>query len=61
MGKIVSLMLKPIREFNIESRAQKAIERNKLIPAPKLKVEKDNIERMLKGYILTNSFIMHIQ
>jgi len=53
MGKIVSLMLKPIREFNIESRAQKVIERNKPIPAPKSKMEQSNIERMLKGYILT--------
>lgn len=34
MGKALSMLSKPIKEFNIESRAHKIISKNKPIPAP---------------------------
>ncbi|KOC60515.1 Protein NDUFAF4 like protein [Habropoda laboriosa] len=41
MGKVYSLLTRPIRTFNIENRARRVISRNKPVPAPQYKaVEK---------------------
>lgn len=34
MGKVYSLLLRPIRTFNIENKAHRIISRDKPVPAP---------------------------
>lgn len=41
--------MKPIRLFNVESRAEKVISRDKPVPAPKYKSNIEDMERVLKG------------
>lgn len=56
MGKVLSLMTKPIREFNIESRAHAAISKEKPTLAPRHKADELNYERLLKGiFLISNS------
>lgn len=49
MGKYLSLMRNPLRNFNVESRAHKAIEREKPVSAPRHKSEQIAYERTMKG------------
>ncbi|GJQ81581.1 hypothetical protein Trydic_g9956 [Trypoxylus dichotomus] len=50
MGKILSLITKPVRDFNIEARAHAVISKEKPSVAPRHKVDQENYERMLKDY-----------
>ncbi|XP_018323334.1 protein NDUFAF4 homolog isoform X2 [Agrilus planipennis] len=50
MGKILSLAMKPIRDFNFESRAHKVISREKPAPAPKYKVDLLELERIQRDH-----------
>lgn len=52
MGKILSTITKPVRDFNIESRAHAVISKEKPIVAPKHKADQQNYERVLKGNFL---------
>nr|XP_022921279.1 protein NDUFAF4 homolog [Onthophagus taurus] len=50
MGKTISkIITKPIREFNIESRAHKVISQPKPTPAPKYKSDELSYQQMLKN------------
>lgn len=49
MGKVFSQMIRPFRNYNVESRAHKVISQNKPVPAPHHKVEAMEIEQILKG------------
>lgn len=45
----MSMVTKPIRNYNIESRAHKIISKDKPVPAPKHKSISVDYERILKG------------
>lgn len=45
----MSLLSKPIRNYNIESRIQKVISKDKPVPAPKHKSDVIDYERILRG------------
>lgn len=49
MGKVLSVLSKPVRNFNIENRAHKVISKEKPIPAPKHKINLDEYQSVLKG------------
>jgi NADH dehydrogenase [ubiquinone] 1 alpha subcomplex assembly factor 4 len=49
MGKVLSLMGRPLRNYNIENRAHKIISKEKPTPAPKHKSDQIDYERMMKG------------
>ncbi|EEZ98853.1 protein NDUFAF4 homolog [Tribolium castaneum] len=50
MGKVMSLMGRPFRTFNIESRAHKIISKDKPTPAPKHKSDQLDYERLMREY-----------
>jgi NADH dehydrogenase [ubiquinone] 1 alpha subcomplex assembly factor 4 len=50
MGKVLSLMGRPLRNYNIENRAHKIISKEKPTPAPKHKSDQIDYERMMKEY-----------
>ncbi|XP_044259412.1 protein NDUFAF4 homolog [Tribolium madens] len=50
MGKVMSMMGRPFRNFNIESRAHKIISKDKPTPAPKHKSDQLDYERLIKEY-----------
>lgn len=49
MGKVMSVIGRPFRNFNIESRAHKIISKDKPTPAPKHKTDQINYERIMQG------------
>lgn len=49
MGKVVSVLSRPIKNFNVESRAHKVISKEKPLPAPLHKASKKELENLLKG------------
>lgn len=51
MGKVFSMVSKPIRDFNLENRAHKVISKDKPIAAPKHKADIVDYERILKGCV----------
>ncbi|CAK9795551.1 Protein NDUFAF4 homolog [Anthophora quadrimaculata] len=50
MGKVYSLLTRPIRTFNVESRAERVITREKPIPAPEYTAEQKQREEVKKLY-----------
>lgn len=58
MGKAISIMSRPLRDFNLESRAHKVISKEKPTAAPKHKSDELTYERIIKGFYL--SVIIHI-
>lgn len=58
MGKAISSLaataIAPLRNYNIEQRAQKIISQNKPKPAPKYESDQKELERILRGKILLN-------
>lgn len=57
MGKVLSIVSKSIKNYNVENRAHKIISKEKPAPAPKHKADIDEYERILKGLlILKKSF-----
>lgn len=61
MGKVYSILIRPIRSFNIENRAARIISQQKPVPAPqypstekqKKLSEEGNIESSMQCLILT--------
>lgn len=49
MGKAMSLITKPLRTFNVESRAFKEISKEKPTPAPRHKSDEYDVEKLMKG------------
>lgn len=49
MGKIFTKVKNPFRNFNFESRVQKAISQPKPVPAPKHGKEQIDMDRLLRG------------
>lgn len=60
MGKALSTVRNPLRNFNIEERAHKAISRDKPIAAPKFAADVAEYERVLKGLFIQPSSSHHI-
>ncbi|XP_063909071.1 protein NDUFAF4 homolog [Zophobas morio] len=50
MGKILSLMGRPLRNFNVESRAHKIISQEKPVPAPKHKSDQLIYDEIMKNH-----------
>ncbi|KAF7268821.1 hypothetical protein GWI33_018167 [Rhynchophorus ferrugineus] len=50
MGKILSTIKHPFRNFNLESRAHKIIGQSKPIPAPKFEKDELDLQRLQKQY-----------
>lgn len=50
----MSLVTKPFREFNVESRAFKIISKDKPTPAPKHKSDEYDVEKLMKGSTYNN-------
>ncbi|GLV44310.1 uncharacterized protein CBL_12394 [Carabus blaptoides fortunei] len=48
MGKVFSILSRPVKNFNIESRAHKIISQDKPVPAPKHKASIEQAERILQ-------------
>ncbi|XP_077297845.1 NADH dehydrogenase [ubiquinone] 1 alpha subcomplex assembly factor 4 [Arctopsyche grandis] len=48
MGKVWSSVMRPIKTFNIENRAHRVISRDKPELAPKYKVDKESLDKLLK-------------
>lgn len=67
MGKVYSILTRPIRTFNIENRAARIISREKPIPAPQYPSteeqqklsEEGNIESLTQCLILTILLIIN--
>lgn len=53
MGKVLSIITKPIRDFNIESRAHAVISKEKPTVAPKHKSDQITYERIMKGILFS--------
>lgn len=49
MGKVLSVATAKVQRFNVESRAQKVISRDKPTPAPKFEADQKQLEKMLRG------------
>lgn len=49
MGKALSTIANPFKNFNLESRAHKVISQSKPIPAPKYKKDELDFDRLMKG------------
>lgn len=49
MGKVLTTLARPIKNFNLESRAHKVISKEKPTPAPKYKIDAEQYEQILKG------------
>lgn len=45
----MSLITKPIRSFNVESRAFKVISQEKPTPAPRYKSDEQDIQKLIQG------------
>lgn len=45
----MSLITKPVREFNVESRAFKEISKEKPTPAPRHKSDQYDVQRLMRG------------
>lgn len=45
----MSLMTKPLRSFNVESRAFKEISKEKPTPAPRYKSDEQDIHKIMQG------------
>lgn len=43
MGKVMSLMMRPVKRFNIENRAHKILSRDKPMPAPQYEYTKKQL------------------
>ncbi|XP_018579512.1 protein NDUFAF4 homolog [Anoplophora glabripennis] len=50
MGKALSLISNPFKNFNLESRAHKVISQPKPVPAPRHKKDQLDFERLMKEY-----------
>ncbi|KAJ8945872.1 hypothetical protein NQ318_002712 [Aromia moschata] len=50
MGKVLSMVANPFRNFNLESRAHKVISQAKPTPAPRHKKDQIDIDRLMKEY-----------
>lgn len=59
MGKVFSMITRPIRNFNIESRAHNIISKEKPDPAPKHKANVVEAERLLRGLITSTYYANH--
>lgn len=59
MGKVMSLIAKPFREFNIEARAFKAISKDKPNPAPRHKSDEYDIQKLMKGQQVRSGWIVN--
>lgn len=51
MGKVLSTITRPLRNFNIESRAHKVISKSKPTPAPIHEASLKEAEKLLEGYL----------
>lgn len=51
MGKVISKVSHPFRNFNVESRAHKIISKEKPIAAPKYKNDPIDISQMMRGEV----------
>lgn len=49
MGKVFSMLTRPIRNFNVESRAHKIISKEKPNAAPLHKSNLEEAQRLLRG------------
>jgi NADH dehydrogenase [ubiquinone] 1 alpha subcomplex assembly factor 4 len=49
MGKVLSLVPRQLKQFNIENRAHKVISKDKPTPAPKYPATIEELERIAKG------------
>lgn len=49
MGKILTTLKHPLRNYNIEERAHKIISQSKPIPAPKREQDQMAIDRLIRG------------
>lgn len=49
MGKVLSVVSRKVKRFNVENRAHKYLDREKLDPAPKYEAAIKDYERVLKG------------
>lgn len=62
MGKVMSLVTRPMKNYNIESRAHKIISKEKPKPAPRYEASIKEAEELLKGIIITykntNKFVL---
>ncbi|KAL3277398.1 hypothetical protein HHI36_012747 [Cryptolaemus montrouzieri] len=47
MGKILSRMKRPFRNYNVENRAHKIISKDKPVPAPKYETDRIEIDRLM--------------
>lgn len=52
MGKILSILTRPVRNFNVEARAHAVISKEKPNAAPRHKVDQEQYRLMLKGNLL---------
>lgn len=49
MGKVLSIVPRQLKQFNIENRAHKVISKDKPTPAPKYPTTIEELERIAKG------------
>lgn len=49
MGKILTTIKNPLRNFNLENRTHKIISQSKQTPAPKYEKDKMDLERLMRG------------
>ncbi|KAJ8920525.1 hypothetical protein NQ315_005394 [Exocentrus adspersus] len=50
MGKALSMIKNPFKNFNLESRAHNIISQSKPVPAPKHKNDQIDLDRLMKAY-----------
>lgn len=49
MGNAIRIILKPLKDWNIENRAIRAISKDKLVAAPKYKSDEISLANVLRG------------
>lgn len=57
MGKVFSMLTRPVRNFNVESRAHKIINKEKPIAAPLHKSNLEEAERLLRGVMFFDMLV----
>lgn len=49
MGKTISLIKHPFKNYNLENRVHKIVSQPKPIPAPKHEIDRIHVDRLMKG------------
>lgn len=54
MGKVMSVAVRKVKRFNVENRAHKFLDREKLAAAPKYEANIRDYQKVLEGIVISS-------